>query len=403
MNSGFPIELADLCVKCGLCAPHCPTYTLSGSEPESPRGRIAMMTGIATGAVAHSDAARLSLDHCLSCQACEAVCPAQVPYLQLLDSHRAEHAPSLRGIERIVAGATDLNTLRPLLRLAIKSLNRTRGLALRLAGWLSDPKLLRWLSLIPDKTLLAMPTREPQAQLQLLVGCSGDLANRDAIVAFLRCCEALNLTVDVLPAAHCCGALAQHRGQASGAANKRQRLSAARIPNLPLVSLDSACASQLHDEDVTQVEEACAFLQRQDWSKLVFQPLDHAVLIHQPCSHRNGLRQTDAARNLLSRIPNLLLQDIQDPLCCGAAGLHMLEFPQRADALLQPKLDQCAAQTSSAHAASHLVTTNIGCAMHFAAGLRRHDIDRRDLQNTQPMPKVCHPIELLAQSITKLG
>ena len=93
MNHRFPIEQADLCVKCGLCAPHCPTYALSGMEPESPRGRIAMMTAIADGTVAPSDRAREHLDHCLSCQACEAVCPAKVPYLSLLDSHRALHPP----------------------------------------------------------------------------------------------------------------------------------------------------------------------------------------------------------------------------------------------------------------------------------------------------------------------
>ena len=50
-STAFPLADADKCVKCALCLPHCPTYRESLDEGESPRGRIALMQGFATGAL----------------------------------------------------------------------------------------------------------------------------------------------------------------------------------------------------------------------------------------------------------------------------------------------------------------------------------------------------------------
>lgn len=80
--------LADECVMCGLCLPHCPTFRLSGLESRSPRGRIALAKGL--GAESTIDASiRDALESCLQCRACEAVCPAQVRYGEIIESARA--------------------------------------------------------------------------------------------------------------------------------------------------------------------------------------------------------------------------------------------------------------------------------------------------------------------------
>ena len=77
-SSASLLALADRCVQCGLCLPHCPTYHLDATEAESPRGRIAYMKALAGGQLAPTEAGDLHLDHCLGCRRCESVCPAGV-------------------------------------------------------------------------------------------------------------------------------------------------------------------------------------------------------------------------------------------------------------------------------------------------------------------------------------
>ncbi len=387
MDNLFPTQQADLCVKCGLCAPHCPTYGLDRIEPESPRGRIAIMTALAQQSIPDSAAAQTHLDHCLGCQACEAVCPAKVPYLELLDAHRRSHPPQTGTPDRFIRSLVELDLLRPVLRLMLKALRTLLWPAMQLGRLLRSEALLHLASQAPEHTAWRQPPRRPRPDLQLFVGCLGDLANASALKAFLRCAGQLDLRVDVVPAQNCCGALAQHRGDQTAADKARRRLSRHLRDDLPVLGLDSACVKQLRDQGWPQAQELCAFLNQQDWSGQLFTALPKRVAIHQPCSHRNGLREHDAAHTLLQRIPQLQLHAMNDPMCCGAAGLHMLDFPQRAEQLLAPKLQD-------AGQADYLATSNIGCAQHFAAALRR-----QDLRSRTPSPKVCHPVELLALSL----
>ena len=80
----------NTCIHCGLCLTTCPTYRELRIEPDSPRGRIYLMRGLAEGRIEPSDPLMHHLDLCLGCRACETVCPAGVPYGRMLEQARGQ-------------------------------------------------------------------------------------------------------------------------------------------------------------------------------------------------------------------------------------------------------------------------------------------------------------------------
>ena len=77
---GQSVEGVNRCVHCGLCLAYCPTFSLLGTEMDSPRGRIFLIKSLAEGRIALTDNTVKHLDLCLGCRACETVCPSGVPY-----------------------------------------------------------------------------------------------------------------------------------------------------------------------------------------------------------------------------------------------------------------------------------------------------------------------------------
>ncbi|MBV8158276.1 MAG: (Fe-S)-binding protein, partial [Dyella sp.] len=119
--------------------------------------------------------------------------------------------------------------------------------------------------------------------------------------------------------------------------------------------------------------------------RLRFRPLAERIALHLPCTQVNVARNEAALQKLLRAIPELDLQVVpRAPYCCGAAGTHMLEFPERAARLREATLGQIATV-----APQQLLSSNIGCRLHLAAGM---DAEGRRWPHM-------HPLTLLAQQL----
>ncbi|HTW12055.1 MAG TPA: (Fe-S)-binding protein, partial [Solirubrobacteraceae bacterium] len=187
---------ASGCTHCGLCLESCPTYTLWGSEPDSPRGRIVLMeealdrTGPLTAAVTGH------LDACLGCMACVTACPVGVRYDQLVLDARVtiEHQrPLSERLRRRAALEARARAGR------VRALTRTQR--------------------IPHYT----PARGPaRARVGLLLGCTQRAAYAaiQAATVGVLAAEGYEVIAPVLP--DCCGANDLHSGERAAGRRRAQ-------------------------------------------------------------------------------------------------------------------------------------------------------------------------------------
>ncbi|MDX1251444.1 MAG: (Fe-S)-binding protein [Gammaproteobacteria bacterium] len=398
------LKQTDLCVKCGLCLSHCPTYVKTRDEGNSPRGRIALIEGLAKGQLTPTPRLEEHLNSCLTCRACERVCPSGVRYGTIIDAGRAMiHSQSEP------SALTKLVTNKPLLRLASRALRvyqRSGAQTLaRASGLLRRGDMNRLDSLLPSLPPppawqeYYSPLSKKRGEVALFTGCIAEVTDTVTLDAAIRLLTACGYGVHVPRTQVCCGALHLHDGfpqQARRLAGQNlAAFSALKVDTV--ISAASGCGAQLaeygqllEDEQgrrfAHSVQDISQFLAGIDWPEnITFSPLHQRVAIHEPCTLRNVLRQESHPYTMLRKIPGIELIALPgNAQCCGAAGTYMISQPALADSLRNDKL--AALKTSGA---DMLVSSNIGCALHLAAGIR---------ESEKPI-EVLHPAALLARQL----
>lgn len=393
MNHRHLIREADRCVKCGLCLPSCPTYELSRVEAESPRGRIALIQGWATGQLDADQTLLRHLDNCLLCRRCEGACPSNVAFSALMDGARAQLPHSIPAwLPNILANP------------------RRQSAAMQFAAgtdfsgahkWFPSAIVRRMLAiaaLLRDSGGHSRGSRSPggaavsgtgeRGKVALFGGCMGGSADSSALQAAAKLVAACGYRVEIPAAQRCCGAMHAHAGYA-------QRAAAYRAANLEafagrgyeaVITVSSGCGSFLADisELDCVVMDAGAFVQQRGGvGKLPLARVSRRIAYFLPCSLA-AMGQQQLIQELLQELPGAKLIELQGRGCCGGAGLQLLTRTGEGARLVEPLIKQLRESRVET-----VATTNSGCALQLQLAAREAGLGIF----------VVHPLELVAEQL----
>lgn len=383
------------CVGCGLCLPQCPTYRLTQEEPASPRGRIAAMRGVDEGRAQVDTTFMRITDLCLTCRACEAVCPSDVPFARMMENARAQTEPLRKNNpSRLRSLALDFALPRNRVLDAMAALTPVVKplLPKRLKRLLPRMRIRNAFTSLPRVTE-PPPGTTPRGTVALLSGCVQDRWFREVNEATIRVLARNGWRVTVPKGQVCCGALSAHHGHLD-AARDMARTNVAAFDDADLLIVNAAGCSahaKTYGELVNGELRALALARRtRDLMEFLAEhgidppkanPGDHRVAYHDACHalHAQGIKQQP--RDLLDLVPGLTVVEIPDgDTCCGAAGLYNILQPEMSSELGERK-----AAAISSTGVTVIASANAGCSLQIAAHMKERG----------ESPKVLHPVELL--------
>jgi glycolate oxidase iron-sulfur subunit len=437
------------CVHCGLCLPACPTYTETGHEADSPRGRIQLMRGLADGIIQPSETVRKHLDLCLDCRACETACPSGVVYHELIEETRARLAETstLTAQDRfmrwiffnVFVHPTRLKLAllpaRVMQKIGLYTLLRKTGLMK-----LFPPQLQKMEQMLPPTGPLwpkPLPQRVAATHSATATGFDPVLnalgkpkphdaaavpAKRTPVVGFFPGCigsvmfESVNkMAVELLSASGaeivipssqgCCGAIHHHNGahhpaEVMARNNIDTFLPAGGEPVDFIATNIAGCGAMLREydfllrDDPEYKDRAIEFSKKvRDISEVLVElglpamrhEVNETITYHDACHLAHAQKVTAPPRQLLSQIPGLKLVALPESDMCCGAA--------GTYNLQHPEMATALAERKLKSIASTGATTcatgNVGCAMHISSQASARG------QNV----RIVHPVELLHQAV----
>jgi Fe-S oxidoreductase len=411
------------CIRCAACANVCPPYREVGGHA---------FGYVYTGAIGlvvtpflhtlEDIAGPQSL--CLSCNACEIVCPVEIPLPRQILDVRAMVVRELgmkRAKQVILKAYSQPSIANMLLKIGSKvqkpMVRRSRYIRLRKApvigkqtSWRSFPALAdpRLSSQEKMKTSQFPVIDSAAAGMKVAIfpGCMTDRLYPEQGQATIRVLAALGVEVEYPKQLHCCGLIPFNSGDVTDA-KKMALHTLAQLESLSVDAILSPSAScvammaqdYLHlfrdDADVLPRAQALADKVMDTTSFLVniarLQPGSFAasssrkVTYHDSCQGVNALGLLPEPRYLIEQVMGDTLVELPEQLCCGFGGSFSIEHPRVAQRLMDRKLNGAEGTGTRI-----MVTDNQGCIMHLRGGI---DAEGRRIE-------VRHIVELLAERLS---
>lgn len=417
-HSHLALELDKLksCIHCGMCLSACPTYRVTGSEAESPRGRLYLMKKLLEGDIS-AEQASPHLDQCLACHGCETVCPSGVQYGRVLLGTREDLAANNRSFarrfkrfafSRILPNHGLLTFGGSLLRFYQQS--GLQDLVRKLGLLKPFPHLIYQENLLPEipvhKALnTGLSFGNPSGEHVILwVGCVMDVFYNPVHWDTIEVLVANGYHVSI-PDQTCCGALAHHAGETDITRSMaRQNIDKVLKANPKWIVVNSAgCGSSMKEYDhllegdpvyaakarefAGKVVDIMELLSRKPLAKFK-NTVDETITYHAACHLYHVQKIKLEPISLLMQVPGLKLVPLENQeACCGSAGIYNVEHPELSGEVLDQKMDHLR-HACELGGATTVATGNPGCMLQLEKGIESTGL---------PM-QVKHPVSILARA-----
>ncbi len=389
----IPLDVAQKCVKCGLCKSVCPSY--HGDEGSYARGRLALAEMVVKGEIPLNSEVAKQWNECAMCRRCEWVCPNEVHYKELFIKARKLQQESLGRDLISKAGLSSLNFMQS--GIGRKILKISGKLAKLMPSEIKTPLPSGKVKFMPkphgkpfDLRGKEFKAENEKAKLLFFTGCMIDVFYGDTGESVIKLMNSLGYTVIVPEDIKCCGAPHLYHGNEKAFEELREHnlREIGRHDFDAIVVACPTCGGALV-EDYGQEWEVKDFAQIifEDKENIRFRTANDRLTFHVPCHSYTAMSVNPKIfYGVMERVENAdVVRAEKAQSCCGFAGLWSIKNPELSERVQREKIEDF-----KGTGADYILTSCPGCVLQLRDGTKK-------FKSSQ---KVMHLADYLAQTYT---